>query len=149
MTTPKKSGRPSSYRPEYNEQARKLCLLGLTDVEMADVFNVSEKTFNTWKKAYPEFLQSIKRGKDLADADIAASLYERAKGYSHEDLHFSAYEGCVTATPYTKHYPPDTAAAFIWLKNRQGARWKDKSEVAVDGATIVETLKQLANKLPD
>jgi hypothetical protein len=26
-----------------------------------------------------------------------------------------------------KYYPPDTAAAFIWLKNRRG--WKDKQEL--------------------
>ena len=30
---------------------------------------------------------------------------------------------------YTEHFPPDTAAAFIWLKNRQPHRWRDKKEV--------------------
>ena len=29
-------GRPSSYRQEYAEQAYKLCLLGVTDADMAD-----------------------------------------------------------------------------------------------------------------
>ena len=33
--------------------------------------------------------------------------------------------------PYTEHYPPDTAAAFIWLKNRRKQDWRDKSEVSV------------------
>lgn len=30
-------------------------------------------------------------------------------------------------TKITKHYPPDTAAAFIWLKNRAG--WRDKQDI--------------------
>ncbi len=33
--------------------------------------------------------------------------------------------------PYTEHYPPDTAAAFIWLKNRQKQTWRDRHEIAV------------------
>jgi DNA-binding XRE family transcriptional regulator len=34
-------------REEYDEQARKLCLLGATDAELADFFGVSEQTLNT------------------------------------------------------------------------------------------------------
>jgi transcriptional regulator with XRE-family HTH domain len=148
MTTPKKTGRPSSFRPEYNEQARKLCLLGLTDKQMADIFDVSESTFNNWKKDNPEFLESIKKGKELADADVAASLYERAKGYEHDDVHFSSYEGIVTATPYRKYYPPDTAAAFIWLKNRQPKVWRDKPEGGETGEGLTKILSDLIEKLP-
>lgn len=36
-----KKGRPSGYKPEYAEQARKLCLLGATDQEIADFFEVT------------------------------------------------------------------------------------------------------------
>ena len=43
-------GRPTKYKAEYAEQARKLCLLGATDMEMADFFEVSEFTINKWKK---------------------------------------------------------------------------------------------------
>ena len=35
--------------------------------------------------------------------------------------------------PYVEHFPPDTAAAFIWLKNRQPHRWRDKKEVHETG----------------
>ena len=34
---------------------------------------------------------------------------------------------------YEEHFPPDTAAAFIWLKNRQPHRWRDKKEVHETG----------------
>jgi hypothetical protein len=42
MTKPKptnelmKRGRPSTFKPEYVEQAKKLCLLGATDEDIAD-----------------------------------------------------------------------------------------------------------------
>lgn len=125
-------GRPTLFRDEYVEQAYKLCLLGATDAELADFFEVCERTINTWKEDYPEFLQSLKAGKASADAAVAESLYKRAVGYSHPDVHVSNYQGEITVTPLTKHYPPDTGAAFIWLKNRQPHKWKDKVEVKED-----------------
>lgn len=125
-------GRPTAYQDEYSEQAYKLCLLGATDAELAEFFEVSERTINAWKVSQPEFLQSIKRGKAAADATVAESLYQRAIGYSHPDVHISNYQGVITVTDITKHYPPDTGAAFIWLKNRQPHKWKEKVEVKED-----------------
>jgi hypothetical protein len=107
------AGRPTDYRPEYNEQAYKLCLLGHTDAELAAFFDVQESTINNWKLAYPEFLESIKKGKDIADSEVAAKLYHRATGYSHPDVDIKMYEGQIIETPLVKHYPPDTAAAII------------------------------------
>jgi hypothetical protein len=31
--------------------------------------------------------------------------------------------------PYTEHYPPDTTAASLWLRNRQPSKWRDRQEV--------------------
>jgi transposase len=47
-----KGGRPSSYKDEYAMQALKLTLLGATDKELADFFEVKESTINRWKKRY-------------------------------------------------------------------------------------------------
>lgn len=144
----KKGGRPSLYRPEYPEQARKLSLLGLTDVEMAKYFDVSEQTFNAWKKAHPEFLESLKAGKENADSNVAASLYHRACGYSHPAVKIMQYEGVPIEVPYIEHYPPDTAAAFIWLKNRQPGRWRDKPDGDGLDKSLVQVIAGLADKLP-
>ena len=118
--------RPTKYKPAYSTQVYKLCLLNATDAQIADVFDVDESTINNWKRCHPKFLESIKNGKLKADADVAKSLFHRACGYSHPDVHISNYQGDITETDITKHYPPDTAAAFIWLKNRAG--WRDKTE---------------------
>ncbi len=132
------AGRPSEYDPKKTpKQARKACLMGAIDKDLADFFEVSEKTINNWKKEHPEFLQSIKAGKEIADAKVAKSLYERANGYSHPDVHVSNYQGKVTITDLTKHYPPETTAAIFWLKNRQPGKWRDRKEVTgADGGPI-------------
>lgn len=125
----KKEGRPSKYKPEYSAQAYKLCLLGATDKDLAKFFEVEESTLNNWKKDHPEFLESIKEGKDQADAVVAQSLFHRATGYSHKDVDIRMYKGKIVTTPLTKHYPPDSTAAIFWLKNRQPEKWRDKQEI--------------------
>ena len=119
-------GRPSKWKPEYMEQGRKLCLLGLTDAEMADLWGVSERTINEWKKSVPGFSQSIARGKVLADADMAERLYERGMGYSHAETVINCYQGVILKTKVTRHYPPDTQAAVTWLERRDPERWRKR-----------------------
>ena len=126
----KSRGRKSEYREEYAEQALKLCLLGATDKEIAEFFSVSEQTLNSWKKKFPQFLESLKKGKAVADANVASRLYSRAIGYDAKATKFATNEGRITdKVEYIEHYRPDTTAAIFWLKNRQPAKWRDKKEV--------------------
>ena len=76
-----------------------------------------------------EFSESIKKGKEIADAEIASSLFHRAKGYSHPEDKIFNNQGVELVVPTIKHYPPDTTAAIFWLKNRQKDNWRDKQEV--------------------
>jgi hypothetical protein len=132
-----KGGRPSKYRPEYAEQAAKLCKLGATDRELADFFQVAESTLNLWKLEHSEFSESLKLGKDEADKRVEQSLYHRAVGYSHPDTHVSNFQGDVTLTPITKFYPPETTACIFWLKNRNPEAWRDRVEhTGKDGGPI-------------
>lgn len=126
----KKRGRKSEYQKEYADQALKLCLLGAIDKELAEFFSVSVQTLNKWKKDYPEFLESLKKGKNIADANVAYRLYNRAIGYNCKATKSAATEGKITdSKEYIEHYPPDTTAAIFWLKNRQPEKWRDKKEV--------------------
>ena len=68
-----------------------------------------------------------------ADADVAASLYHRAMGYSHPEDKIFLHEGKVVRAQTTRHYPPDTGAAMAWLKNRQGLYWRDNHDVNLTG----------------
>lgn len=125
-------GRPTSFKPEYVEQARKLAELGATDREAAEFFKVNEATIHRWKHTQPEFCESLKVGKETADARVEQSLYRRALGYSHDAVKISTVEGEIVETPYVEHYPPDTTAAIFWLKNRKPADWRDKTVVEHD-----------------
>ena len=98
------AGAPSKYNNDMNEQVTKLCLLGATDEDLANFFDVCKATINNWKKDYPEFLDSIKEGKENADAKVAQSLYN------------TALSG-------------NTTAQIFWLKNRRSKVWRDKQEI--------------------
>ncbi len=131
--------RPPKYCKEFAVQAFKLCLLGATDVEIADFFEVDERTVNRWKVAHKEFCQALKEGKMAADARVASRLYERAMGYEHPEDKIFNNNGSPLVVPTVKHYPPDTTAAIFWLKNRQRAKWRDKQDhehTGKDGAPI-------------
>ena len=131
------AGRPTLYKEEYAEQARKLCLLGSTDAELADFFEVSEQTVNAWKTAHPEFLESIKKGKAQADANVADRLYQRAMGFEHPEVDIRVIDHAIVQTPITKIYAPDPTAAIFWLKNRQRAKWRDKVETELSGSVEI------------
>lgn len=127
-----KGGAPTKYREEYDEQVFKLCLLGATDVQLADFFNVCEDTIHNWKKKKPKFFESIKQGKADADANVANSLYNRALGYSHNEEKVFCQDGRIITHETKKHYPPDATSAIFWLKNRQPSEWRDKQEQSID-----------------
>jgi uncharacterized HAD superfamily protein len=140
-----KEGRPTKYKAEYAEQVYRLCLLGATDADIADFFGVKESTVNNWKKAHKEFLESIKRGKILADAEVAGSLFKRAKGYAYEETTFEKIcidvdgveeEDDIKTEAYkkkvvTKEVAADPTSMIFWLKNRQRKAWRDKVETGI------------------
>jgi hypothetical protein len=144
-------GRPTKYDPRLNDLVFKFCLLGATDRQIADFIGVTETTINNWKIEHPLFFESIQRGKLQADANVANALYHRALGYSHEAVKIFQFDGETLEHKYTEHYPPDTAAAFIWLKNRRPKQWRDRSEVTnihkLDPREMSpEMLKELADE---
>lgn len=124
-------GRPTKFKPEYCELAYNYCLLGATDAKLAQFFDVSEQTINTWKSEHPQFLESLKKGKEQADAIVAQSLFKRATGYEHDAVKIFNDQGAPMVVDYVERFPPDTTAAIFWLKNRQPAMWRDKQELDV------------------
>ncbi len=125
-------GRPSKYRPCFDEMAKNLAEHGMIGKEIAHLFGISLRTLADWKTRHKSFADAIKKGNAIADGRVAMALYRRAVGYSHEgDIHVSVYQGQVSQTPLTKHYPPDTKACIFWLKNRQPKLWRDKPAIGV------------------
>lgn len=140
---PNKVGRPSKYQEGFADQAYKLCLLGHTDSELATFFEVDVDTIYEWKKNKPEFSEALKKGKDVADAEVAKSFHKRAVGYQYDEVTFEKIDLKIDGVQdeddikteafkkkvVTKEIAPDAGAALSWLKNRQSAKWRDKQEV--------------------
>lgn len=124
-------GRPTAYKPEYAEQAFRLCLLGATDDDLAKFFHVSVTTIDNWKVAHSDFLVSLKAGKEDADALVAKSLFKRAIGHTVPETKVFNNQGEILTHEVEKHIPADTTAAIFWLKNRQPAKWRDRVEQKV------------------
>lgn len=142
----KGGGATPLYKPEYAAMAEKIALLGATDADLAGVFDVCEATINVWKKEHQEFSRALSRGKLEADAEVASSFYHRARGYSHSAVKIFMPAGAKEPVyaPYTEHYPPDTQAASLWLRNRQPKLWRDRTEAPGEsgGITIVGGLPE-------
>lgn len=140
-----KLGRPASYKPEYAEQAEKLCRLGATDREIADFFEVSTPTIWRWAHRYDAFCNALRAGKEACDDRVERSLYNRAVGYSHDavKIFMPANAPAPVYAPYTEHVAPDVGAASLWLKNRRGDVWRDKQQLehtGKDGAPLLPVI---------
>jgi hypothetical protein len=130
----KRRGRPTAYKAEYVEQAHKFCLLGADNARLAQLFGVAVPTIDKWIKEKPDFSCAVKEGRDIADANVGKSLYQRALGYEHKEEKIFLHEGQPVVVETVKHYPPDTRAAEFWLKNRQRDKWREKQEIEHSGS---------------
>ena len=136
----KPNGRPTKYKKDFDQQVMLACRLGATDLDLAALLRVDVATIYRWRLKHETFCEAIKKGKEIADQEIAKSLYQRAKGYKHQDDKiFCNSAGEVTVQSTTKHYPPDTVAAIFWLCNRQKEMWRNVNRIehtGKDGAPI-------------
>ncbi len=126
-------GRPTKYKAEYAAQAAKLCLLGATDAQLADFFEVSISTINLWKVEHKQFSESLRLNKEKCDEMVEQSLYRKAMGYEHDESDIRVIKDELVITPIRKYYPPDSTAAIFWLKNRKSKEWRDKTETEHTG----------------
>lgn len=134
----------SKYTDQVPELAYRLALLGLTDKEMARFFCVTSSAWYRWMDQHPELKEAVQRGRIVADMAVAEAVYKKATGYSHDDVHIITdrvkeydEDGKLVreytrplAVPIVKHYPPDTACALFWLKNRSKNRETPWMEIA-------------------
>jgi DNA-binding XRE family transcriptional regulator len=106
-------GAPSKKDKIPEEQLATLYRAGFTDKQVAEFYGITEQTINNWKKAHPDFFESLKDWKTAADSEVVQSLYKRACGW---------------ADTTGKEYAPDPTSIIFWLKNRQPGEWRDKQE---------------------
>lgn len=135
VTTKKRGkGRPTKFDQNLVQDILTMAEAGKTDAEMAESIGVTEQTFNNWKHAHPDFFESLKTAKDIADDKVEVALFQRATGYSHKAIKMFCPNGTIVSKTYIERYPPDTTAAIFWLKNRRPKQWRDVHKLEHSGS---------------
>lgn len=140
-----KLGRPTKFKEEYIEEAYKLSLLGLTDIQMAKFFEVAESTFHLWKLEHPNFSESLKRGKLKADMEIVDSLRQtcfdrqipEVQAFKTKNIFYNAEgkrmeEEKIEMVETARGVPADFKSIALWLGNRHPELWSSKPTTNVE-----------------
>jgi transposase-like protein len=64
------AGRPTKYIEDYVRIAFEVMSLGATITKLAKVIGVNADSIYEWQKKYPEFSDSVQRGRDHFDSEI-------------------------------------------------------------------------------
>ena len=108
---------------------RKWARDGLTEEQICKNLSISKSTMNEYKKQHQDFLNALKKGKEVAITEVENALYKRALGYDFEEVKTSIRMIDGKETKYTektrKHIPPDVGACAILLKNKDRGNWSD------------------------
>jgi len=119
------AGRPTKYNPDELEHVTQLCMMGATNEELAKFLNVATSTVDLWILKHEAFSGAVKNGREIADMEVAKSLYQKALS-------------------------GDVTAMIFWLKNRRSDQWRDQTNVKHEHefiAKITQAQESLQEKL--
>lgn len=128
---------------------------GLTDKEIAEKIGISKQTFYDWQKKFPDFSDSIKKNKEVADRSVEDALFRKATGYKIKEITrerqwnstTNKYE-LVTVKEVEKEVAPETTAQIFWLKNRKPNEWRDKREVETGAsASAFDSVSEVTSQI--
>lgn len=138
----------SKYNPNYHDDwAWSLAKNGATNEEIAFAMGINRRTITRWsytkgpdgKKVRTSFGEALHTGKQIADAHVERSLYERCLGYTVKEVKRKlehdedGNERVICSEEIEKTVPPDTMAIIYWLNNRsrETGEWSQKQEIAL------------------
>lgn len=117
---------------------------GLNNEQIAHNMGITDKTLYEWQNKYTDICEALKKGKEVVDREVENALHRRAMGYEYDEITSEPVEDKETGEitmgvtkTVRKHMAPDVTAQIFWLKNRKPQDWRDKKDVAVEGAIPV------------
>jgi len=103
---------------------------GLSDEQIAHNMGINKCTLYDWIKRFPNFSNTLKKGKEVVDREVENALLKRALGYEYEEQTLEVDENGKKRKKVVKKFVlPDTTAQIFWLKNRKPKDWRDKQQV--------------------
>ena len=110
-----------------------------------------------WQKRFPDFADTLKRSKDVADRIVEDALFRKATGYKTKEVvrerrldPVTRQQVLVVVKEIEREVAPDTAAQVFWLKNRKPEVWRDKREVENTAPTnTFDSVREITGKMLD
>ena len=123
------AGGPSKYKPEYAPTAGRLCaMMGFTDEQLADFFEVTEKTILTWRLDHVEFATAVKAGKAETDDYVERCVVKGISGYFVEHQETVMIRGEPTVKTVRKWVPGNPGVGMRWLAARRPEIYREIKE---------------------
>lgn len=116
----------SKYSPAMDDIAGNLARRGFTDMEIAEVLGISDRTLRWWKTQYPTFAAAMERSTNEANDAVERTLFKKALGYTQKIETVSA-SGKKVITEKT--YEPDMGAIKFWLTHKKPEEYTPVKEV--------------------
>lgn len=131
-----KKGAKVRYLPQYADQARRLCAMGMTDREIAQVLGVARGTVNYWKNKHPEFAAAMDREPLKPDR----SKYRPEHPEQARKLCLLGY----TNPELGEFFGVSKSTIDNWIADIDEFRDAVKSAKALSDAVVVDKLRQRA-----
>ena len=104
---------------------------GLGDVQIANNIGIARSSLWEWKKKYPELMELFKRERKVSALELVNATFKSAKGY-YVDEEVIDVKGNVHTVK--KWVNPNATSQIFLLKNWMKETYRDKHDVAVEGA---------------
>ena len=124
------------YHSSYAKEAQGLCARGAGESDLANYFKCTVWDIRLWCAVHRDFSSAVKVGEAAADDKVTMALYQRATGFSYDEVKVTTVPGRgpddkprEARTVTTKWVAGDPGAAQFWLKNRRPDLWTDKVSV--------------------
>lgn len=107
----------------------------LNEKDICNKLAISQHTFGTYKKKYPELQKAIDEGRKELVAELKSTLKQKAKGFHYTETKKTIrdVDGVKTQVveQFEKYSPPDTGAIHLLLKNLD-EDWRNDDKPTMD-----------------
>ena len=107
----------------------------MTEAQIAKKLGISIASFENYKAAHPELVESLKTGKETLIEELRGNLKKKAMGYYYTEtkttIRRDGDKDVKIIEKYEKYAQPDTGAIHLLLKNLD-ENWRNDDKATMD-----------------